>query len=60
MKSHHVHVAGHGALHELAAGDEGTVGSKVETILPGRLLQVDRVNRGITQVEQLLALGGNQ
>src|SRR5450759_5790338 len=60
VKSHQVHVIGNGASHELAAGDQGAVGGQVETVLPGRLLQVERVDGGIAQVEQILALGGNQ
>src|SRR5450432_2264799 len=60
VKSHQVHVVGNGALHELAAGDQGAVAGEVETVVPGRLLQVERVDGGIAEVEQLLAFGGNE
>src|SRR5450759_5017672 len=60
VKSLQLHVIGNGAFHELAAGEDGAIGGQVESILPGRLLQVERVDGGIAQVEQLLAFGCDQ
>src|ERR1035437_7497332 len=56
VKSHQVHVIGNGAFHELAAGEDGAIGGQVESILPGRLLQVERGDGGTRQGEPLLAV----
>jgi hypothetical protein len=60
VKRHQVHIIGDGAVQEPAAGEQGAVALQVETILPGRLLQVQRVDGGIAEVEQILAFRGNQ
>ena len=39
---------------------QGAVGCQVEAVLPGRLFQVERMDGGISQIEQLLAFVGNQ
>src|ERR1035438_8304461 len=43
VKRHQMHVVGDRTVHEPTAGEERTVGGQVETVLPGRLLQVERV-----------------
>src|ERR1035438_3544347 len=55
VKRHQVHVVGNRAVHEPTAGEEGAVGGKVVTVLPGGLLQVERVDGGIAEVEQIAA-----
>ena len=60
MEGHHVHIVGNGAFHELATSREGAVGGQVEAVLPGWLLQVERMDRGIAQIEQQVASIGNQ
>ena len=60
MECHQVHVAIHGAFQELAAGDQGAVGCQIEAILPAGLFQVQRVDGGIAEVEQLLTFGGDE
>jgi hypothetical protein len=60
MERHHVHFVCDGAFHELAASRQGAIGGQVEAVLPGWLFQVERMDRGIAEVEQQVSFVGNQ
>ena len=56
MKGHEAHAVGDGSLHQRTAGGEGLFRQQVEAVLPAGFLQVQRVDRGIAEIEQAFAI----
>src|SRR5689334_22975414 len=60
VEGHHQHVFGGGAFEQTAARGDRGVGSKIEAVLPARLLEMERMDGGISQIEQMLAVVGDE